>query len=336
MSLMTRPVFSSGFIIEHLTFSVEEAHRMSDQEIVQQIERWKREKGAVILAHNYQPGEIQDIADFLGDSLALSRQAAEVSAQTIVFCGVRFMAESAKILSPEKMVLLPRKDAGCPLADTITAQQVRQMKKDHPGAVVVCYVNSSAEVKAESDVCCTSSNALQVVEGVEEEEIIFIPDKNLGHYISRFTDKKVILWDGFCYVHHRILAKDLQRAREAHPQAAVLVHPECRPEVIDLADEVLSTDGMLRFAHRSVAQEFIIGTEMGLIHRLQKENPDKKFFSVGNAMVCVNMKKIHLEDVLSSLQRNQFVISIPDDIGSRAKGSLDRMLQYVNTGRGSA
>jgi quinolinate synthase len=239
------------------------------------------------------------------------------------------MAESAKILSPDKMVLLPRKDAGCPLADTITAEQVRQLKEAHPQAAVVCYVNSSAEVKAESDVCCTSSNALQVVDGVNAQEIIFIPDKNLGHYVSRFTKKKVILWDGFCYVHHRIRAQELQRAKEAHPKAVVLVHPECRPEVIDLADHVLSTDGMLRFAQGSDAGEFIIGTEVGLIYRLQKENPGKKFYAAGNAMVCVNMKKIHLEDVLLSLQRDQFSITISEEIRTGAQAALSCMLQYV-------
>jgi quinolinate synthase len=302
---------------------------MSSNEILQQIAHWKEQRGAVILAHNYQPGEIQDIADFLGDSLALSRQAAEEPAQVIVFCGVRFMAESAKILSPGKTVLLPRRDAGCPLADTITAEQLRQLKEAHPQAAVVCYVNSSAEVKAESDVCCTSSNALQVVDGVAAKEIIFVPDKNLGHYVSRFTKKKVIIWDGFCYVHHRIRADELQRAKEIHPQAVVLVHPECRPEVIDLADHVLSTDGMLRFARGADAEEFIIGTEVGLIYRLQKENPGKKFFTAGNAMVCVNMKKIHLEDVLLSLHRDQFSIAISEEIRTGAQAALNRMLQYV-------
>jgi quinolinate synthase len=302
---------------------------MAQQDILTQIADWKEKKRAVILAHNYQPGEIQDLADGLGDSLALSRQASEIDADVIVFCGVRFMAESAKILSPRKTVLLPRLDAGCPLADTITAEQLRSLKEKHPGAAVVCYVNSSAEVKAESDVCCTSSNALQVVQGVEAEDIIFVPDQNLGHYVSRFTEKNVILWKGYCSVHHRIRAKDLQKAREAHPQAVILVHPECRPEVIDLADQVLSTDGMLRAARDSDAKSFIIATEMGLIYRLQKENPEKKFYSVGHVMVCVNMKKISLEDVLRALQKNQFDISLPEDVARRARRALDRMLQYV-------
>ncbi len=302
---------------------------MTDQEMLSQISDWKEKKRAVILAHNYQPGEIQDLADDLGDSLMLSRKASRVDADVIVFCGVRFMAESAKILSPQKTVLLPRLDAGCPLADTITAEQLRSLKKQHPRAAVVCYVNSSAEVKAESDVCCTSSNALQVVQGVEAEDIIFVPDQNLGHYVSRFTEKHIILWKGCCSVHHRIKAEDLQRVREAHPRAVVLVHPECRPEVVDLADEVLSTDGMLLAARRSDAESFIIGTEMGLIYRLQKENPGKKFFSVGHSMICVNMKKIGLEDVLRALQKDQFDISIPEDVARRARGALDRMLQYI-------
>jgi quinolinate synthase len=307
----------------------EPAGSMVAENIADRLSEWKKKRGAVILAHNYQPGEIQDLADILGDSLELSRKASQSDAEVIVFCGVRFMAESAKILSPQKTVLLPRLDAGCPLADMITAEQLRSLKEKHPRAVVVCYVNSSAEVKAESDVCCTSANALTVVQGVEADEIIFVPDQNLGHYVSRFTDKRIILWKGYCSVHHRILAEDLLPVRQAHPDAVILVHPECRPEVVDLADEVLSTGGMLRFVKSSDARSFIIGTEMGLIYRLQKENPDKEFYSVGNRMICVNMKKIGLEDVLRALQENQFDISIPEDVLRRARGALDRMLQYA-------
>jgi len=302
---------------------------MVDKNIITEISRWKEKREAVILAHNYQPEEIQDLADILGDSLELSRKASGSDAGVIVFCGVRFMAESAKILSPDKTVLLPRMDAGCPLADMITAEQLRLLKEKHPRALVICYVNSSAEVKAESDVCCTSANALKVVQGVEADEIIFVPDQNLGHYVSRFTDKKIILWKGYCSVHHRIRAEHLQRVRRAHPESVVLVHPECRPEVVDLADEVLSTGGMLRLAKDSDAQSFIIGTEMGLIYRLQKENPGKKFYSVGQTMICVNMKKIGLPDVLRALKENQFDISLPKEITRRARGALDRMLQYV-------
>jgi quinolinate synthase len=302
---------------------------MDGQDIRDQITEWKREKGAVILAHNYQPGEIQDLADVLGDSLALSRRATRVDAEVIVFCGVRFMAESAKILSPDKTILLPRLDAGCPLADTITAEQLQEMKKEHPGAVVVCYVNSSAEVKAESDVCCTSSNALQVVQGVEADDVLFVPDHNLGHYVSRFTDKKVILWPGCCSVHHHIKAEEVQRAREAHPDAVVLAHPECRPQVIDLADQILSTDGMLQAARHSNAQSFIIGTETGLIYRLKKENPNKEFYPLSRAMICEDMKKIGLDDVLRALKRNQFDINIPEVVAVRARRALDRMLRYV-------
>jgi quinolinate synthase len=302
---------------------------MGNEHIRAEISVWKDRRGAVILAHNYQPGEVQDLADFLGDSLDLSRTAARSDAQVIVFCGVRFMAESAKILSPAKTVLMPRMDAGCPLADMITAEQLRAMKEKHPRAAVVCYVNSSAEVKAESDVCCTSANALKVVQGVSADEIIFVPDQNLGHWVSRFTDKRIILWKGYCTVHHRIRAGDLQKVRDAHPRAKVLVHPECRPEVVDLADEVLSTGGMLRFARSSGAKSFIIGTEMGLIYRLHRENPEKTFYSVGQAMVCVNMKKTGPEDVLRALRKNQFEISIPGETARRARGALDRMLQYV-------
>ena len=302
---------------------------MIDSNILTRISEWKEKRGAVILAHNYQPGEIQDLADILGDSLALSRKASRSDAEVVVFCGVRFMAESAKILSPGKTVLLPRLDAGCPLADMITAEKLRSLKEKHPRAAVVCYVNSPAEVKAESDVCCTSSNALKVVQGVAADEIIFVPDQNLGHYVSRFTQKRIILWKGHCSVHHRIRAEDLRRVRRAHPEAVILVHPECRPEVVDLADEVLSTDGMLRFAGSSDARSFIIGTETGLIYRLQKENPEKTFYALGREMICVNMKKIGPEDVLRALQENQFDISIPEEVARRARGALDRMLQYV-------
>jgi len=302
---------------------------MVNENIRAEISEWKDKRGAVILAHNYQPGEVQDLADFLGDSLDLSRTAARSDAQVIVFCGVRFMAESAKILSPGKTVLMPRMDAGCPLADMITAEQLHNMKEKHPRAAVVCYVNSSAEVKAESDVCCTSANALKVVQGVSADEIIFVPDQNLGHWVSRFTDKRIILWKGYCTVHHRIRAGDLRKVRDAHPRAKVLVHPECRPEVVDLADEVLSTGGMLRFVRSSGADSFIIGTEVGLIYRLQRENPGKTFYSVGKAMICVNMKKTGPEDVLRALQKGQFEISIPEETARRARGALDRMLQNV-------
>ncbi len=294
--------------------------------LADEISRLKEEQNAVILAHNYQPGEVQDVADLRGDSLELSRAAAGEEAEVIVFCGVDFMAETAAILSPEKRVILPEAGAGCPMASMITARQLRRFKAEHPDAAVVCYVNSSAEVKAESDICCTSANGIEVVESLEEETVLFVPDRNLGRYVARFTDKKIITWDGYCYVHDRYTTEDVRRARALHPEAELLVHPECRPEVIDLADHVYSTSGIARHAKKSPVREFIIGTEVGMNYRLKQENPDKEFYPLSERAICADMKKTSLEKVLSALEALEPRVVVPKEIADRARGAIERML----------
>ena len=287
----------------------------------------KKEHNAVIIAHLYQWPEVQDIADFVGDSLELSRKARDTDADVIVFCGVWFMAETAKILSPQKTVLIPEKNAGCPMADMITAQDVIDLRKKHPLAAVVCYVNSSAEVKAQCDICCTSSNAVRVVASLKEKEIIFVPDRNLGNYVSRFiTDKKFILFDGFCPTHNKISSKDVENVRAVRPGVPILVHPECTPEVIALADFTGSTAQIIDYAVKSEQKEFIIGTEIGVLHRLQKLCPDKKFYALHAAMVCPNMKKTTLESIYNSLDKMQYKIELDNEIISKASVSLERML----------
>jgi len=284
---------------------------------------------AVILAHNYQLGEVQDLADFTGDSLELSRQAAQTEAEVIVFCGVRFMAETAKVLSPNKTVLHPEPRAGCPLADMITAEELLAFKAAHGGAPVVCYVNTSAEVKAESDYCCTSSNAARVVERVDAPEVIFVPDRNLGLWVQRHTAKRLLLWQGSCPTHDRITAESIQEALRAYPDAEVIAHPECRPEVLDLAHQVLSTSGMIRRARETPACTIIVATELGIIHRLQQEAPDKRFVPVSRLAICPNMKRITLEKVLWSLEDMSGQVTIPEDIAGRARRALDRMLEVA-------
>ena len=264
----------------------------SCQNIIEEIEHIKKEKNAVILAHNYQIPEIQDIADYLGDSLGLSRKAANTDAEIIVFCGVKFMAESAKILSPDKEVLLPEVEAGCPMAAMIDVDNLRKKKEEYPGAAVVSYVNTTAAVKAESDICCTSSNALEVVESITSDQIWFVPDKNLGRYVSEQTDKEIILWDGYCNTHNRVQPEEVKKVKKKHPDTPILVHPECDPKVVELADYVGSTAGILNYAKASDSSKLIIGTEKGLIHRLQKENPEKDFYLLSPRLVCPNMKKI--------------------------------------------
>jgi quinolinate synthase len=293
------------------------------------IEVFQKLRNAVILAHNYQLGEVQDVADFVGDSLELSRKAAETTADTIVFCGVHFMAETAKILSPQKTVLLPDLRAGCPMADMITVEQLREFRAKYPGRPVVAYVNTSAEVKAESDVCCTSANAVKVVESVEADEVIFIPDKCLADYVASKTEKKIIPYPGFCPTHHRILPEDILRQKALHPEALVIVHPECTRAVIELADGVFSTSGMVRFAKESAAREFIIGTEKGLLHRLKKDNPKKEFYSPTEWTICPNMKMITLEKLAWSLEDMQYRIELPADIIERAQGAIQRMVEIV-------
>ncbi|MBU4310722.1 quinolinate synthase NadA [bacterium] len=297
-----------------------------EDKYIEKIRELKKERKTIILAHNYQRPEIQDIADLVGDSLDLSRKAAATDAEVIVFCGVHFMAESAAILSPEKTVLLPVREAGCQLADMITVQELRKKKEENPQAAVVCYVNSSAEVKAESDICCTSANGIGVVNSLKENRILFVPDGHLGRYLASKTKKEFIFWKGFCPTHYNLLSEDILRAKEEHPQAKVLVHPECRLSVIDLADEALSTNGILEYVKKSEAKEFIIGTEMGIIHRLKKENPNKKFYPASENLICPSMKLITLKEIAQSLEEMRYKIEIPEEIRKRAKKSLNRML----------
>ncbi|MHC4060586.1 MAG: quinolinate synthase NadA [Planctomycetota bacterium] len=303
---------------------------MLAEHLIERINKLKAERNAVTLAHNYQPGEIQDVADFTGDSLGLSVKAAETDADVIVFCGVRFMAETAAILSPEKTVLLPDKFAGCPLADMITARQVRRLKSQHPGALVVCYVNSSAEVKAESDYCCTSSNAVELVNSLPPDKpVIFVPDQHLGRFVIDKTGRDLILWPGYCATHVAITERDIENAKAANPEAIVMVHPECAEPVKDLADQVLSTGQMLRFAAQSPARQFIIGTEIGMIYALKKRNPNAEFIPASERATCPNMKRITVEKVLWSLEDMQYKITVAEEVTEKAKKSLDRMVQIL-------
>ncbi len=300
------------------------------KEILEYIARLKQQHNAVILAHNYQCGEVQDLADFAGDSLGLSIKAAETDAEVIVFCGVQFMAETAAILSPEKTVLLPEKSAGCPMADMINAEQLRQLKQDHPGALVVCYVNSSAEVKAESDYCCTSANAVEVVNSLPaDKRVIFVPDRNLGQFVAERTGRDLVLWPGYCTTHVVITADDITSARAEHPEAIVIAHPECTSPVREVADELLSTGQMLKFVARSTAKEFIVATEIGIIHALKKQNPEAEFFGATERAICPNMKKITLDKVIGSLEDMQYRVTVPDDIRIRAKTALERMVEIL-------
>lgn len=320
------------------------------ESIIEEILELKKQRNAIILSHNYQRDEVQDIADFVGDSLELSRTAAKIDCDVIVFCGVHFMAESASILSPDKIVLLPELGAGCPMADMIQVSSprkvwktfpgyetqptfvfhheftLRDIKAEYPDVPVVAYVNTTADVKAESDICCTSANVVKVIESLPDERVICIPDRNLSMWAQKNTKKQVIAWDGFCHVHDRITRKDVLKAREEHPDAVFMAHPECRLEVLELADHVTSTSGMLRFARSSDAKEFIVGTETGLMHRLKKENPDKIFYPLRKDMICPNMKKTTLDSVLSALKEMKNVIKVPEEIRIPAKRALDRML----------
>jgi quinolinate synthase len=291
-----------------------------------EILRLKEDRHAIILAHNYQPAEVQDIADLTGDSLELSRAAATMDGDVIVFCGVDFMAETAAIISPEKTVLLPAEDACCPMADMITADELKLVKSRHPEAAVVCYVNTAAEVKAESDICCTSSNAVKVVNSLKENKIIFVPDRNLGLYTQRFTKKEILPWEGFCSVHDQITPDDVRKAHDLHPGAIILVHPECRPEVIDLADHVASTSGIIRQVCNSAEKEFIIGTEVGILHRLIRECPTKQCYPLSSAAICRNMKKTDLNKIRNALISLQPRITVPEEIAHRARCAIERML----------
>lgn len=307
-------------------------------EAARRITRLKREKNAVILAHNYQVPEVQDVADYVGDSLGLSRLAARTDADIIVFCGVHFMAETASIISPEKKVLIPDTGAGCSLSETITAQQLREWKTEHPGAVVVSYVNTSAEVKSESDYCVTSSNAVRVVESIpQDRKILFLPDIFLGSYVSRVTGREMEIWPGECHVHADIKVKDINRVRDEHPAAEVVIHPECGCTTNYLYDSVsggeaagdvrfLSTSGMTKHA-REGGDEFIVATETGMLHRLRKDNPAKKFFPASESAVCEYMKMITLEKVLRSLEEEVYEVRVPRKLALRAKKPIDRMLE---------
>ena len=301
----------------------------NNAEMVNKILSLKGKKKAIILVHNYQLGEVQDIADFVGDSLELSQKAARSEAEVIVFCGVHFMAETASILCLDKVVLLPDLNAGCPMANMVTAEELRQRKKELPEAKVVCYINSTAEVKAESDICCTSANAVGVVESLDSEQILFVPDKYLGHYVSTKTKKKFFLWPGYCPTHVRILPEHITELREDYPQAKVVVHPECIPGVIALADEVLSTGGMVRYARRDDVSQMIVATEIGIIYRLRKENPGKKFIPISEQAICPYMKLITLEKILWSLEVMAPEVKVPEPIRLKARAAVDRMLEVA-------
>ncbi len=304
--------------------------QVKDSDLVKQIKELKKTRNAVLLVHNYQLPEVQEVADFRGDSLELSRIASRTEAKVIVFCGVHFMAETASILCPGKTILLPDAGAGCPMANMITAQELIDLKKKHPRAVAVGYVNTSAEVKAELDICCTSTNAVAVVNYLKnEKEIIFVPDKYLGDYVSKKTGRKLILWNGFCPTHVRILPEDILREKKFHPRAKVMVHPECRPAVAAMADAVLSTSGMGKFARETPAKEMIVGTEVGIIYRLKTDNPDKEFYPASERAVCPNMKRTTLEKILVSLQDLREEVRVSDAIRVRARKAIDRMLEIV-------
>jgi len=301
-----------------------------DDKLLGKINKLKKQRNAVILAHNYQVAEIQDLADFCGDSLGLSIKAAETGAETIVFCGVQFMAETAAILSPEKTVLLPDKFAGCPLADMITAEQLRELKQKHPDALVVCYVNSTAEVKAESDYCCTSANAVEVVESLDaDKKIIFVPDQHLGRFVGDRTGRDLILWPGYCHVHVVITEDDIKKAKAKYPDAVVMAHPECTEPVKELSDQLLSTGQMLKFIDKSKAKRFIIATETGMLHPLKKQKPQAEFIAANSRAICPNMKKITVEKIVWALEDMQYKVTVPDDIRVKAKKAIDRMVEIL-------
>jgi quinolinate synthase len=301
---------------------------MASTDLLERLQELKAQRHAVILAHNYQRGEVQDAADFCGDSLGLSQQAAETDAEVILFCGVHFMAETAAILCPDKTVLLPDPHAGCPMANMITARELRRAKEQHPDAAVVTYVNSTAEIKALSDICCTSSNAVKVVASVPEDRpVLFVPDQSLGDYVSRQLGRELILWPGYCPTHHRVRAADVKQRKAEHPEAVFICHPECTADVVALADEVTSTGGMVRFARETDAETVIVGTEVGLIHRLRKEAPDKTFIPATELADCPNMKLNSIEKMVWALEDMEHRVTVPPDIADAARGAIERMLE---------
>ncbi|MCP4652690.1 MAG: quinolinate synthase NadA [Candidatus Omnitrophica bacterium] len=299
--------------------------------VIKEIQKLKKDLNAVILVHNYQLPEVQDIADYRGDSLGLSVAASKTKADVIVFCGVHFMAETAKIISPQKTILIPDKNAGCPMADMITIEQLRSLKQKHPNAKIICYVNSSAEVKAESDICCTSANAIAVAQNAftDDDEIIFIPDRYLGSYTKAQTGRNIILTSGYCPTHAKILPEHVLAAKEKYPNSEILVHPECNSAVIKLSDQVLSTGGMEKYVKKSKSTRFIIGTEEGIIYRLKQDNPDLEFFPISNIAICPNMKLTNLAKVHASLKEKKFEVTLPNEIIKKAKKSIMAMLDYV-------
>lgn len=300
---------------------------MTQEQIKNRIKELAKERNALLIAHNYERDEIQEIADITGDSLALSIEAQKTDKQVIVFCGVHFMAESAAILSPDKTVLLPRADAGCPMADMVTADGLRELKRQHPDATVVTYVNSSAAVKAESDICCTSSNAVSVARSIDNNKLLLVPDRNLGRYIAKHVpNKECIFWEGYCPTHDQLNVDEIKKAKRDNPQALFMVHPECQPEILELADHICSTSGMYDFAANSPAQTFIVGTENGILWRLRRENPDKTFIMPSEGLVCPDMKLTRLDDVLRCLETMEPQVTVPEDIRLKAKQALDRML----------
>lgn len=324
---------------------------MDNNQLVDNILKLKEKRRAVILAHNYQRDEVQDIADFTGDSLELSKIAADVDCDTIVFCGVNFMAESASILSPDKTVLLPAMGANCPMADMITLDShreepvsfpgfdsppgftypvsftLRDIKKANPGVPVVTYVNTGADIKSESDICCTSANVVKVVNALDVDTVICVPDKNLSAWAQKNSKKRIISWDGYCHVHERATVADVEQAKKDHPNALFMAHPECPMAILELADHVTSTSGMLRFAKESSGTQFIVGTEIGLMYKLKKENPDKAFYPLRKDMICPNMKKTSLNTLYDSLNEMKHVVKVPRHIQVNAKKALDRMIE---------
>lgn len=303
---------------------------MDYRPLQEELRQLAKKKNALVIAHNYQRPEVQDVADFVGDSLELSRTAAGTDADIILFCGVHFMAETAHILSPDKKVLLAEIRAGCPMADMITAEDVRRLKQQYPEALVVAYVNTSAAVKAETDICCTSANAATIISKLpQDQEIIFVPDRNLGLYVEKKTGRKLIKWDGWCPTHELIQAEDIQRSKTEHPEALVVAHPECLPEVQELADAIESTSGMIRYAKASPAKEFIIATEMGLNYRLKKENPDKEFYAPTRKALCPNMKMTTLSKAIQTLKEERYEIRLDEETRQRALAAVEAMVSYV-------
>lgn len=305
-------------------------HRAAqNRELKERLLQLKKEKNAIILAHYYQRDEIQEVADFRGDSFLLAQKAAQTDADVIVFCGVHFMGESAKILAPDKVVLVPDERAGCPMADMVNVDGLRELKRRHPNAAVVTYINSSAEVKAETDICCTSSNAVKIIQSIDAEEIIWVPDKNLGHYVSKFTNKKMIIWEGYCNTHDMLTLRDIEEMKQKYPNAQVVVHPECRPEVVDRADFVGSTTAIIKYCRESAHNEFIIGTEDGTGYQLRKDSPHKTFHFASKFLVCPNMKVNNLKKLVKCLEQMKPQIYVPPHIADKARRSLTRMLEVA-------